>query len=128
MTTTDAALKRFDEKVNEVRRDIPGESGETPIRDFGYKVLHHGEYFTVTDFGNIRRFLRSELERARKEESERLLSEWERVKPKEKEDKSHSDGKYYYTDYEARGYANALSDADTAIKEILLTSLTEGKV
>ena len=68
---TDEVMKEFDELVNEVRRDMPdpddpnAESNwEGPIRRFGQQVLRDDEFFTITDFGNIKAFFTAKLQEA----------------------------------------------------------------
>jgi hypothetical protein len=70
---TETWEKEFDEKVNELRRMMPEGIGETKIVDFGYKLSRDGEeVFTVTDFGNIKVFIRTLLKEARKELLDKL--------------------------------------------------------
>lgn len=73
--------ERFDERVNEVRRDMPDPDDpnapsdwEGPIRYFGQHVLRGDEFFTITDFGHIKQHLADELQRQR-EEIEAKLNE-----------------------------------------------------
>ena len=54
--------KRFDEKVNEIRRYIPFEDDdENTVFEFGYKVRRNDEFFTITDWGNIKNTIKSLL-------------------------------------------------------------------
>jgi hypothetical protein len=63
--------KEFDENVNELRRDLAEGDGEGEVHKFGYKVKRGNELFTVPDWGNVKSFIRSLLESARKEEREK---------------------------------------------------------
>lgn len=50
--------KMFDEKVNELRRDL----GTEKVYEFGYKTIKGNEMFTVPDWGNIKAFLHQRTE------------------------------------------------------------------
>ena len=58
---TKAQEKRFDERVNELRRDM----GTGKIYKFGYKIKMEDELFVIVDWGNIKQHLADELARER---------------------------------------------------------------
>ena len=55
----------FDEYVNEIRRDLgPDREGKQAIYYFGCKDQIGNELFTIPDWGNIKRFIRSEKKKS----------------------------------------------------------------
>ena len=70
MTNKEKWEKEFDEKVNELRQDIEGK-----IVYFGYKVTIGNEKFTVTDWGNIKKFISQLLEEKKEKTIEECVEE-----------------------------------------------------
>lgn len=90
MTHTDID-KQFDEKVNEIRYDDINVTKESPVREFGYKVLRDDEVFTITDFGNIKKFIHLIYDQAKAEQREEDAKIAEENLPEKKT------GQYWYT-------------------------------
>lgn len=63
---------KFDEKVKELKDLFPNEGQESKIVDFGYKVRKNNEFFSVVDWGNIKSFIYSALDKAVQAERERI--------------------------------------------------------
>jgi hypothetical protein len=60
-------FERFDEKLREVKNDDKFINNATSIKEFGYQEWCNGYIYAVTGFGNIKSFLRTELEALAKE-------------------------------------------------------------
>lgn len=81
--------KEFDDEVSRLRRDL----GTETIYKFGYKHRIGNELFTVTDWGNVKSFIRSLLSSENKRAREEVINHWERAIFYSEEDK---DIKGYY--------------------------------
>jgi len=60
--------EEFNEKMNVLRRDM----GTKKVYDFGYKTQRGKELFTVTNWGNIKDFIRTILTRERRAVAEEI--------------------------------------------------------
>lgn len=68
--------KEFDEKRWELVRWIPTSfEEESPIFEFGYKIVSNLEMFTITDWGNIKKFIRKTID----SERQKVLKEFEGI-------------------------------------------------
>lgn len=72
-------LKEFEDYRNELHRlgIITERDNESPIVYFGYKRKIGNEVFTITDFGNIKSFLRSAFVRIREETLKEVIEKAE---------------------------------------------------
>lgn len=70
--------KRFDEKVNELRRQIPSRTREVRA-DFGYKCKDGNTIYTMYDMGAIKQFIIQEIETALEQQKQELIDEIEKV-------------------------------------------------
>ena len=108
------AVKLFDEKYWELKNaDDFQENGESGIYEFGYKVKIENEIFTITDWGNIKKFIKLVWDEAEKAGIESVnLPEYNHSKCPIKET--------------CIGYQHAESDLENE-KEILLSKLTQSE-
>lgn len=79
---TEKIISEFREKVNEVRRDSHwGFDTDGPTREFGHKTQREmdgmTELFTVTDFGNIEKFILKHVaeayQKGKEDERDRII-------------------------------------------------------
>lgn len=116
--------ERFDEKVNEVRRDTHwGSDQDGPIHDFGLKTQRNGmvtnELFTVTDWGHVKKFIAAEITRARTEAYRQGVQDSVNAGPKDLK---------YTADMDAgRGYNEANGHWRTALSALLPADNQKGE-
>jgi hypothetical protein len=76
MNYIDKVIKDFDSKCFELKADINyNVEGETKTHEFGYRLMvaeRVNEVFTITDWGNIKKFIRQALEKQREEYEKEL--------------------------------------------------------
>lgn len=66
----------FDEKVKELHNQRPELYRESKPVAFGYSIDRDTEVFRIVDFGNIKNFISTELQKAREEgKKEQMMSE-----------------------------------------------------
>ena len=67
-------IQEFDKYVKELKQlDYPYRDGDTETVYFGYKTNRNNEIFTVTDWGNVRKFVEKVYASAKREVIEEVL-------------------------------------------------------
>jgi hypothetical protein len=75
MTITDEILREYDNKVNELKKDMQyNDIGETMVHEFGFKWADSRYVHTVVDWGNIRKFLSESIKRAVREYDKKAVA------------------------------------------------------
>lgn len=101
--------EKFDEKVKELSNPFYLDNADGDTADFGYKTLRDNEIFTITDWGNVKKFLHEAIASAKEEGRREALEKLGELKGR-----VHS----FFGEEYREGWNNAITDARKAIKAL----------